>query len=66
MIRHHQIKERKKRNLHEKPSSFEDYVTKKEFQKGIPVWLNVYHLTCLNYILQIVGLGIVFFISHSD
>ena len=58
MIRPHQIRVRKKRNLHEKPSSFEDYITKKEFQKGIPVWLNVYHLTCLNYILQIVGLGI--------
>ena len=58
MIRPHQIKIRKKRDLHKKPSSFEDYITKKEFQKGIPVWLNVYHLTCLNYILQIIGLGI--------
>ena len=49
---------KKKRNLHEKPSNFEDYITKKEFQIGTPVWLNVYHLTCLNYLLQIIGVGI--------
>ena len=50
------IKQKKK--LHVKPSSFDDYITKKEFQKGTPVWLNVYHLTCLNYFLQIIGVGI--------
>ena len=49
---------KKKRKLHEKPSNFEDYITKKEFQMGTPVWLNVYHLTCLNYLLQIIGVGI--------
>ena len=51
-------KKRKERKLHEKPSNFESYITKKEFQKGTPVWLNVYHLTCLNYFLQIIGMGI--------
>ena len=49
---------RKRRKVKEKPSSFESYITKKEFQKGSPVWLNVYHLTCLNYFLQIIGIGI--------
>ena len=49
---------KKKKKLHVKPSSFDDYITKKEFQKGTPVWLNVYHLTCLNYFLQIIGVGI--------
>ena len=38
--------------------SFEEYISKKEFQKGTPVWLNIYHLTCLNYIFQLIGLGI--------
>ena len=49
---------KKKKKLHVKPSSFDDYITKKEFQKGTPVWLNIYHLTCLNYFLQIIGVGI--------
>ena len=49
---------KQKRKLHEKPSSFDEYITKKEFQIGTPVWLNVYHLTCLNYFLQIIGVGI--------
>ena len=49
---------KQKRKLHEKPSSFDEYITKKEFQIGTPVWLNVYHLTCLNYLLQIIGVGI--------
>ena len=50
-------KEPRKRNkIHY--SSFEEYISKKEFQKGTPVWLNVYHLTWLNYILQIIGLGL--------
>ena len=30
-----------------KLKSFEEYISKKEFQKGTPVWLNVYHLTWL-------------------
>ena len=41
-----------------KLKSFEEYISKKEFQKGTPVWLNVYHLTWLNYLLQLIGLGI--------
>ena len=41
-----------------KPKSFEEYISKKEFQKGTSVWLNVYHLSFLNYILQFVGIGI--------
>ena len=49
---------RTRKNLHEKPSNFESYIAKKEFQKGTPVWLNVYHLTCLNYFLQLIGIGI--------
>ena len=48
----------RKNNKHEKLQSFEEYIYKKEFQKGTPVWLNVYHLTCLNYFLQLIGLGI--------
>ena len=51
------IKERRKKKS-KKLSSFEDYISKKEFQKGTPVWLNIYHLTCLNYLLQLIGLGI--------
>ena len=47
-----------KKKSHKKPSSFEEYITKKEFQKGTPVWLNIYHLTCLNYLLQFIGMGI--------
>ena len=51
------MKETRKRKLN-KFKSFEEYISKKEFQKGTPVWLNVYHLTWLNYLLQIIGLGI--------
>ncbi len=50
------MKEQKKK--FPKPSSFQQYISKKEFQKGTPVWLNIYHLTWLNYLLQLVGLGI--------
>ena len=50
------MKEQKKK--FPKPSSFQQYISKKEFQKGTPVWLNIYHLTWLNYLLQFVGLGI--------
>ena len=58
MYNQQHLKIRKKRKLHEKPPNFESYITKKEFQKGTPVWLNVYHLTCLNYFLQLIGIGI--------
>ena len=50
------MKEQKKK--FPKPPSFQQYIAKKEFQKGTPVWLNIYHLTWLNYLLQFVGLGI--------
>ena len=58
MYNQQHLKIRKKRKLHEKPPNFASYITKKEFQKGTPVWLNVYHLTCLNYFLQLIGIGI--------
>ena len=48
---------RQKKNFY-KPKSFGEYISKKEFQIGKPVWLNIYHLTWLNYLLQIIGLGI--------
>jgi len=51
------MEERRKRRA-PKLKSFEEYISKKEFQKGTPVWLNVYHLTWLNYLLQLIGLGI--------
>ena len=35
-----------------------EYLLKKEFKYGYPVWLNIYHLTCLNYFFQFIGLGI--------
>ena len=54
----HETNIKKRINKKEKPKSFESYITKKEFQKGTPVWLNVYHLTCLNYFLQLIGIGI--------
>ena len=52
------IKKESKKRKTPKLSSFEEYISKKEFQKGTPVWLNIYHLTWLNYIFQLVGLGI--------
>ena len=52
------IKKESKKRKTQKLSSFEEYISKKEFQKGTPVWLNIYHLTWLNYIFQLVGLGI--------
>jgi len=54
MIINTQSKKKKSAKL----SSFEEYISKKEFQKGTPVWLNIYHLSFLNYILQFIGLGI--------
>ena len=37
---------------------FNEYINKKEFKKGYPVFLNIYDLNCLNYILVFFGLGI--------
>ena len=38
--------------------SYEDFVNKVEFKKGFPVFLNIYDLKCVNYLLELFGLGI--------
>lgn len=48
----------KKYKEHKKIESFEEYIEKKEFKYGEPVYLCIYHLFWINYILQIFGLGL--------
>ena len=48
----------KKYKEHKKIESFEEYIEKREFKYGEPVYLCVYHLFWINYILQIFGLGL--------
>ena len=50
--------EQKKYKEHKKIESFEEYIEKREFKYGEPVYLCVYHLFWINYILQIFGLGL--------
>ena len=38
--------------------TYEDCLNKEEFKKGFPVFLNIYDLNCVNYLLEIFGLGI--------
>lgn len=38
--------------------TYEDYLNKVEFKKGFPVFLNIYDLNCVNYLLELFGLGI--------
>ena len=38
--------------------TYEDYINKVEFKKGFPVFLNIYDLNCVNYLLELFGLGI--------
>lgn len=38
--------------------SFDDFMNRKELNKGCPVFLIVYHLSWINYILQILGFGV--------
>lgn len=49
---------RQKMKEHIPITNFEDYQLKKEFKHGNPVYLNVYHLSIINYILQIFGFGL--------
>lgn len=38
--------------------NFNDYCLNKMFSEGTPVYLNIYHLTSLNNVLQLIGIGI--------
>ena len=53
------MKNQKNNNItKDKNIPLSDYLLRKEFKYGYPVWLNIYHLTCLNYFFQFIGLGI--------
>ena len=49
---------RQKMKEHIPITNFEDYQLKKELKHGNPVYLNIYHLSIINYILQIFGFGL--------
>lgn len=54
-----QDKEKKKvKNSHIKITNYNDFLLKKEFKYGNPVYLNIYHLSFVNFILQIFGIGL--------
>lgn len=45
-------------NANKRITSFDDFINQEEIEKGGPVYLIVYHLSWINYILQILGFGL--------
>ena len=41
----------------EEKNELEEIIEKTKIEKGQPVYLNIYHLSSINYIIQIIGLG---------
>jgi len=41
----------------EEKNELEEILEKEKIEKGQPVYLNIYHLSSINYIIQIIGLG---------
>lgn len=44
--------------LGEKTFSSDIYIKKHEMKNGLPVYLNIYHLSRINYMLQVFGVGL--------
>ena len=54
----HDKKKKGTQNSHIKITNYDDFLLKKEFKYGNPVYLNIYHLSFVNFILQIFGIGL--------
>ena len=54
----HDKKKKRTKIPHIKITNYNDFLLKKEFKYGNPVYLNIYHLSFVNFILQIFGIGL--------
>ena len=41
----------------EENNELEEIIEKEKIEKGQPVYLNIYHLSSINYIIQLLGFG---------
>ena len=55
---YHNKEKKKSKHHHIKITNYDDFLLKKEFKYGNPVYLNIYHLSFVNFILQIFGIGL--------
>ena len=55
---YHNKEKKNSKHHHIKITNYDDFLLKKEFKYGNPVYLNIYHLSFVNFILQIFGIGL--------